>query len=96
MTEGQQIATLKRAWIENLLCNSYCSESWKNVNVGMFQSVSKETSHADARKLFLTVIGLLSLVCAFVVCPCLPIFSVIDQNTFNFPKIFQMFMVFMC
>lgn len=54
MTEGQQIATLKRAWIENLLCNSYCSESWKNVNVGMFQSVSKETSHADARKLFLT------------------------------------------
>lgn len=54
MTQGQQIATLKRAWIENLLCNSYCSESWKNVNVGMFQSVSKETSHADARKLFLT------------------------------------------
>ena len=54
MTQGQQIATLKRAWIGNLLCKSYCSESWKNVNVGMFQSVSKETSHADARKLFLT------------------------------------------
>ena len=54
MTQGQQIATLKRAWIDNLLCNSCCSEGWKNVNVGMFQSVSKETSHADARKLFLT------------------------------------------
>ena len=63
MTQGQQIATLKRAWIGNLLCKSYCSESWKNVNVGMFQSVSKETSHVDARKLFLTVIGTVFSLC---------------------------------
>ena len=63
MTQGQQIATLKRAWIDNLLCNPCCSEGWKNVNVGMFQSVSKETSHADARKLFLTVIGTVFSLC---------------------------------